>query len=87
MQPLPLVGLTEIAERAGVQKAAVAMWVARHTPTLSAAAFPEPVATLRVGKVWWWPDIEGWLRRTGRTADADLSVAQVNRNATRHPPR
>lgn len=73
MKKLPLVGLTEIAQRAGVQKAAVSMWKIRHE------SFPEPVADLRCGPVWWWPDVEKWLKSTGRQSDVGMSVAEVNR--------
>lgn len=72
-RPMPLVGLTEIAQRAGVQKPVVAMWRTRH------ADFPRPVAELHTGAVWWWPDVAAWLRRTGRETDANWTVEQVNR--------
>lgn len=56
-----LVGATEIAERLGVGKGSVVHdWRARHPE------FPEPVAQLRMGLVWAWPDVERWARRTGR---------------------
>lgn len=69
---MPLVGLTEIAQRAGVQKAAVSMWRTRHE------TFPEPVADLHCGPVFWWPSVEQWLKATNRPHDRQLSVAEVN---------
>jgi hypothetical protein len=73
MEPLPLVGLTEIAQRAGVQKPVVAMWRSRHE------SFPAPVAELRTGAVFWWPEVQVWLQATGRRWDADLTIDDVNR--------
>jgi len=29
--------------------------------------FPEPVATLKAGLVWAWPDVAAWAKKTGRT--------------------
>ncbi len=29
--------------------------------------FPQPVATLKAGLVWAWPDVEKWAKATGRT--------------------
>src|SRR4051812_37026185 len=55
-----LVGLTEIAQRAGVQKPVVSMWHTRHD------GFPEPIAHLRTGAIWWWPDVQVWLTETNR---------------------
>lgn len=69
---MPLVGLTEIAQRAGVQKPAVAMWRTRHPD------FPRPVAELHAGAVWWWPQVRSWLRRTGRNWDESWTPQQVN---------
>lgn len=74
---LPLAGLTEIAQRAGVQKPVVAVWRTRHE------SFPEPVAELATGPVWHWPDVEQWLRDTGRRWDCNLSREDVNRSSGR----
>lgn len=79
-QPWPLVGLTEIAQAAGVQKPVVAVWRTRHED------FPAPVAELHTGAVWWWPDVASWLRRTGRSTDAGWTVAQVNSSTRRTRP-
>ena len=35
-------------------------WRRRH------ADFPAPIARLRIGFVWSWPDVERWARKTGR---------------------
>lgn len=77
MNKMPLVGLTEIAQRAGVQKPAVAMWRTRFI-----GEFPSTVADLRTGPVFWWPEVEAWLKLTGRPHDCALTTAEVNRTAT-----
>jgi hypothetical protein len=56
-----LVGLAEIAQRAGVTKDAVNKWRARHTD------FPAPEVVLAATPVWEWDDIEQWLKVTGRS--------------------
>lgn len=52
-----LVGMTEIADRAGVQANTVKVWRQRH------ADFPEPIAQLAIGPVWSWHDVEPWVER------------------------
>jgi hypothetical protein len=52
-----------IAERAGVKSPqAVHNWRARY------ADFPEPIAVFGKAVLWYWPDVEIWLRATGRTS-------------------
>ena len=58
-----LVGITEIAERSGVTRAAVCNWRYRQD------GFPEPLAVLAFGSIWWWPQIKQWLTQTGRRYD------------------
>jgi chromosome partitioning protein len=55
-----LVGHHEIATRVGVRENTIAQWRIRH------ADFPAPVADLKMGPVWSWPDVEEWMERTGR---------------------
>jgi hypothetical protein len=50
-----LVGVQEIATRAGVAVATVHSWRRRH------GDFPEPVVRLSTGPVWRWADIAAWL--------------------------
>lgn len=73
-----LVGLTEIAMRAGVQKPVVATWRTRHDD------FPAPAALLAAGPVWYWHDVRAWLERTGRKWDCHLTREEVNRSEKRH---
>lgn len=51
-----VVGVAEIAARAGVSRNAVQKWRDRHDD------FPEPMATLAAGPVWSWEAVERWLR-------------------------
>lgn len=62
---LPLLGLIEIGQRACVQRPVVSTWRRRH------ADFPVPVADLAVGPVFWGPEVDTWLDRTGRIRPPD----------------
>jgi hypothetical protein len=46
-EELPLVGYMEIAQRAGVRRPVVSQWRSRKDD------FPEPVAELHIGPIWW----------------------------------
>jgi predicted DNA-binding transcriptional regulator AlpA len=58
MEPL-VVAAAEIVAMLDVKRARVFQLVA-------APGFPEPVATLSVGKVWLYADVVAWAERTGR---------------------
>lgn len=75
--PWPLVGLTEIAMAAGVQKPVVSMWRTRGL------GFPEAVVELAGGGVFFWPDVQEWLLDTGRKTDAGWTRDQVNQSSGR----
>jgi predicted DNA-binding transcriptional regulator AlpA len=61
-----LVGASEIARRLELSAPqAVHNWRARHPD------FPAPVAILDMGMVWYWPDVEEWVRKTGRLGGND----------------
>ncbi|MGI8752418.1 MAG: hypothetical protein ACR2MN_08925 [Acidimicrobiales bacterium] len=62
-----LVGAAEIARRLGGGHKAnlIHSWRVRYPD------FPEPIARLRMGLVWAWPDVERWARKTGRLAEQD----------------
>ena len=68
---LPLVGLIDIAMRAGVRRPVVSVWRTRYPD------FPAPVAVLAVGPVFWWPDVARWLTATGRQVDAGWTRQDV----------
>jgi excisionase family DNA binding protein len=53
------VGIKEIAERLGVQRATVDRWLQRHL-------LPAPPWTVGGRPCWDWPAIEAWARATGR---------------------
>lgn len=55
-----LVGIKEIADLCAVSSQAVCNWVVRYHD------FPEPVVSLRSGRVYYWPDISAWLRQKHR---------------------
>ena len=64
MDPLPLVGLIEIARNSRVQRQAVAVWRTRY------ADFPAPAAELQEPGGQVGPGrVEDWLERTGRRID------------------
>ena len=53
------VGIPEIAQRLGVQRATVDQWRFR-------GLLPEPEWTVGGGPAWDWPTIEAWAKQTGR---------------------
>jgi len=55
-----LVGVAEIARRAGVAWGTVQSWRRRHPD------FPAPAARLDMGPVWWWSDVARWTSRERR---------------------
>lgn len=62
------VGASEIADRLGVhQRQAVHMWQRRH------ADFRQPVAKLRLGQIWCWPEVERWAKKTGRLPERTVA--------------
>lgn len=52
---LGLVGVTELAEKAGVKPHTVTIWRDRH------ADFPAPAIELAAGPIWSWRDVEPWV--------------------------
>jgi predicted DNA-binding transcriptional regulator AlpA len=56
-----LVGAAEIAQRLGAGRTSVVHdWRRRHPD------FPVPAATLSMGHLWVWADVEEWARATRR---------------------
>lgn len=54
-------GAGEIVERLGIASTSLVHdWIRRYDD------FPDPIARLKSGNVWLWPDVESWARRTGR---------------------
>lgn len=56
-----LVGTAEIAERLDLKNPETVHDWRRRYP-----AFPQPVAHLKIGFVWYWPEVERWAKATGR---------------------
>ena len=52
--PAALLGVAEVAQRLGVKPNTVIIWRRRH------ADFPEPLAQLAAGPVWWAADVDAW---------------------------
>jgi hypothetical protein len=57
--PLP-VGVTEIAQRAGVRPPSVEQWIRRHED------FPAPRWQVGGRRAWDWREVAAWLEHTGR---------------------
>jgi hypothetical protein len=61
VDPANLVGTVEIAKRLGAkQHRVVNEWIRRYPD------FPDPLVVVGGARVWDWPDIERWAKRTGR---------------------
>ena len=56
-----LVDASEIAVRLGVKRPSVVHDWRRRYPE-----FPLPIARLKLGYVWSWPDVLTWAEKTGR---------------------
>ena len=56
-----LVGTAEIADRLGAKRPELIHDWRRRYPD-----FPQPVASLRIGFIWNWNEVERWARATGR---------------------
>ena len=61
---LPVVGVAEIAARAGVQNSTVCNWRQRYAAR--DPRFPASVLELAMGPIFWWPDVERWLTDSGK---------------------
>ena len=55
------VGVTEIADRAGVKPDTVQKWRTRHD------SFPPPAVALSMGPIWDWHVVAEWLDARHRT--------------------
>jgi hypothetical protein len=66
-----MVGQSEIAERAHVALSTVQKWRRRYSD------FPGPLAELACGPVFYWPDVDEWLRKTGRRSSVGQFVVLV----------
>ena len=62
-----VIGVYEIAERAGVTTGAVTNWIRRY-----ADDFPKPVTELQAGKFYDSDQVEAWLRKRGKIMGAKV---------------
>jgi hypothetical protein len=68
--PLP-VGMTEIAERAGVKQPTVEQWIRRHED------FPAPRWQVGGRRAWDWRQVAVWLEGTGRIVTVVLECLHL----------
>lgn len=66
---LDVVGLTEIAERLGVEPRTVQMWRYRSQRGQMRRPVPEPEATVSGQPAWRWSTIRDWAISTRRLAE------------------
>lgn len=71
-----LAGINELAAEHGptTTKGAVASWWSRSRQGLTKYRFPEPVARLSVGPLWYRPDIRGYRPGDGRWEPKDAKA-------------
>ena len=56
-----LVGVEQVADRLKLKQASLVHdWIRRGI------GFPDPVVRLGSIRIWAWPDVEKWAKRTGR---------------------
>jgi hypothetical protein len=61
-------GITELADRHGSRKGAVASWWSRSRVGETLYSFPEPLFRLSLGPIWYPKDIDGYRPGNGRWA-------------------
>ena len=74
IEPDPLVSSSDIAERSGLTRQGVSLYVRGER----GVGFPAPVACLTSSKpLWNWKEVGTWLHSKGLLADADVSLAEA----------
>ncbi|WP_052423088.1 hypothetical protein [Nonomuraea candida] len=71
-----LVGITEIAERAGATRQNAHQWATGQRRSGETAPFPAPEGTAGRTQVWLWTEVNAWLRQLGK----DDGVNRPSRN-------
>jgi prophage regulatory protein len=56
---MDLVGLAEIVDMLNVSRA-------RADQLSRQKAFPDPIATIAAGRIWYRSDVEDWMKENGR---------------------
>jgi len=74
VEPDPLVSLSEIAERAGLSRAAISHYALGHR----GEGFPAPVARVTTeSPLWDWAEVAHWMRWVGKAKVDDTAVLQA----------
>ena len=76
IEPDPLVSLSEIAERAGLSRAAISHYALGHR----GEGFPAPVVRVTTeSPLWDWAEVARWMCRMGKAKvnDADVERARL----------
>lgn len=74
LEPDNLVSLAEIAERAGISRAAVTLYASGKR----GKGFPRPVARITTDSpIWDWVDVADWLRERRQLSDEKLEEARI----------
>ncbi|WP_147268360.1 hypothetical protein [Spongiactinospora rosea] len=71
-----LVGIPEIAERAGTTRQNVHLWMTGQRRHSAAFPFPKPEGTAGRAQVWLWVEVNSWLEHQGM----DDGVNRPSRN-------
>lgn len=75
-EPDFLVNATEIADRAGLSRAAISLYEKGER----ASGYPHPVARITTGHpLWDWVDVSRWLFSRGKLSEDAVRSAQVSR--------
>ena len=72
-------GITELSERSGASKGAVASWWSRSRRAETANPFPAPLFRLSVGPIWFVPDIDDYRPGVGRWPQKNQVESDVSR--------
>jgi transcriptional regulator with XRE-family HTH domain len=81
VEPEPLVSLSDIAQRAGMTRAAISLYASGQRGT----AFPSPVARFTSeSPLWNWADVATWLEKAGRIDRPEAEKAKILSRLNQH---
>jgi predicted DNA-binding transcriptional regulator AlpA len=81
VEPEPLVSLSDIAQRAGMTRAAISLYASGQRGT----AFPSPVARFTSeSPLWNWADVAEWLEKAGRIDQPEAEKAKILSRLNQH---
>jgi hypothetical protein len=79
IEPDPLVNLSDIAERAGITRAAVTLYASGQR---GKGDFPPPVARVTSdSSLWEWASVANWFFKQNKLSQSDASVAEAVKDA------